>query len=160
MNKKEKILVSVGVLGAAALDVIMHMKLKKQWNESRKFNDKILMYYHMLNKWLELHQKGDTLIPYFLENQYKSVAIYGYKELGERLYDELKHSEIEVKYIIDNEADSIYADVDICTPERALQDVDVVVVTASFYFDEIEKMMKEKLDCPIVSIEDVIYWCS
>lgn len=160
MTKKGKILALFGILGAAVSETIMYIKLKKRWNETKKYNKKILMYYHILNKWLELHQKGKTLIPYFLKNQIKFIAIYGYKELGERLYDELKHSEIEVKYIIDNAADNIYADVDICTPERELQEVDAVIVTAPFYFDEIELIMKEKLDCPIISIDDVIYWCS
>lgn len=79
------------------------------------------------------------------------------KELGERLYAELKDSEIQVKYIIDKNADTIYADIDVVEPENILEDVDVIVVTAIHYFDEIEMMLGEKVDYPVISLEDVIY---
>ena len=79
------------------------------------------------------------------------------KELGERLYDELRDSEVEVKYIIDKNADAIYADIDVLTPEDELEEVDAIVVTAIHYFDEIEEMLEQKVDCPILSLEDIVY---
>ena len=88
---------------------------------------------------------------------FRSVAIYGMKELGERLYDELENSGIEVCYIIDKNADSIYADVDVITPDDDLKPVDVIVVTAIYYFDEIEEMLSEKVDYPVISLEDILY---
>ena len=106
-------------------------------------------------------QKADhtrkMTVSFFIQNGYKTVAIYGMKELGERLYDELKNSEIAVKYVIDQNADAIYADVDVVAPEDSLEDVDVVVVTAIHYFEEIESMLGEKVDYPIISLEDIIY---
>lgn len=96
-------------------------------------------------------------MPFFTQNSYKTVAIYGMKELGERLYDELKDSEIEVKYVIDKNADTIYADVDVIEPEDTLEDVDVIVVTAIHYFDEIEEALGAKVDYPVISLEDVVY---
>ena len=73
------------------------------------------------------------------------------------MYAELKDSEIQVKYIIDKNADTIYADIDVVEPENILEDVDVIVVTAIHYFDEIEMMLGEKVDYPVISLEDVIY---
>ena len=51
----------------------------------------------------------------------------------------------------------IYADVDVVTPEDVLEPVDVVVVTAIYYFDEIEENLSGKIQCPIVSLEDILY---
>lgn len=76
---------------------------------------------------------------------------------GETLIDELKGSKIEIAYGIDQRASSIYADVDIVSAEDTLKDVDAVVVTAISFFDEIEEKISLKLDCPIISLEDVLY---
>ena len=114
-------------------------------------------FYNTLNQWLKLRQEGRSLVEYFEKNEYKTVAIYGMKELGERLYDELSGSNIEVLYAIDKRADRIYANVDIVTPEEELLEVDVIVVTAIHYFDDIEEVLASKVDYPIISIEDVVY---
>ena len=60
-------------------------------------------------------------------------------------------------YGIDKKADSIYADVDVVSIDDDLAPVDVIVVTAITFFDEIEENLSEKLDCPIISLEDILY---
>lgn len=104
-----------------------------------------------------IRQEGKTLAEYFERNHYKTVAIYGMKEFGERLYDELKDTDITVKYIIDKNVDGVYADVDIITPDDEMPPIDVIVVTATYFFDEIEGTLGEKVDYPIVSLEDILY---
>ena len=42
-----------------------------------------------------------------------------------------------MKYAIDKNADGIYSDVEIVTPQEELKEVDAIVVTPVFYFDEI-----------------------
>ena len=91
------------------------------------------------DQWLRIRQEGKTLVDFFEKNDYKTVAIYGMKELGERLYDELENSGITVKYIIDKNADTIYADVDVLTPDDELEPVDVVVVTAIYYLMRLKR---------------------
>lgn len=130
---------------------------------SKKISDmevsaaKVHQLYMAFDQWLRIHQEGKTLVSYFERNAYKTVAIYGMKELGERLFDELEGSGIEVCYVIDKNADTIYADVDIVKPEEELRSVDVIVVTALYYFDEISELLDEKVDCPVVSLEDILY---
>ena len=62
-----------------------------------------------------------------------------------------------MKYAIDKKADSIYADVDVVTPDDEMAPVDIIVFTAIYYFYEIEEMMSQKVECPIISLEDVLY---
>ena len=155
--KKGKITLVTGALGTVAAGLAAGRKLKKEYDGRVELTQKLGSYYHILNQWLMIYQNGDSLVSYFVDNKYKSIAIYGYKELGERLYDELKDSDVEVKYIIDRTADNIYAEVDAYTPDDVLMEVDAVIVTASYYFEEIEKMLGDKLDCPIVSIGDVVF---
>ncbi len=160
--KREKAAIAFGItsLGMVGLGVRHICRLKRKYDYGNELKDKIVKYYHILNKWLSINQNDKSLVDFFIDNEYKSIAIYGYKELGERLYDDLKGSEVEVKYFIDKQADNRYAEIDGYTPDEVFPKVDVVVVTASYYFEEIEDMLSKKMDCPIVSIDDVIYWCS
>ena len=68
----------------------------------------------------------------------------------------MKDSNIEVRYVIDKNAENIYADVEVKKPEDDLEEVDAVIVTAVFFFDEIEEQLEKSLDCPIISLEDIV----
>lgn len=144
------------LLGATTGAAAVGVKQKKKDAETRDRLRKMGEFYELLLKWLEIEQKGHSIRSYFVENGYKTIAIYGMKELGERLFDELKDSEVEVKYIIDKQADTMYADVDIVTPEETLEEVDAIVVTAIHYMDEIEDMLEQKVEYPIISLEEII----
>ena len=62
-----------------------------------------------------------------------------------------------MQYGIDKNADNIYMDVNIVTMEDELKPVDAIVVTPIFFFDDIEEELSQKIDCPIISLEDVLY---
>lgn len=146
-----------GIAGAMAGGAAVSSVYLKKMDVAADNHKKIVSYYQLFNQWLMVRQEGKTLAEYFERNDYKTVAIYGMKEFGERLVDELKDSDITVSYIIDKNPDAIYADVDVITPDKELSPVDVIVVTATYYFDEIEEQLCEKVDYPIVSLEDILY---
>lgn len=145
------------IVGAAAGGTAARTVSSKKIKDMSQRGAKVHQLYMAFDQWLRIRQEGKTLVEYFKQQDYKTVAIYGMKELGERLYDELEGSGITVPYIIDKNADSIYADVDVVTPDEKLDPVDVIVVTALYYFDEIEEMLCERVDCPIISLEDILY---
>ena len=66
---------------------------------------------------------------------------------------------IEVKYAIDKNAASIYGDIDVLFPYESMEKVDVVVVKAIHYYDEIANNISGKLDCPVISLEEIVYDC-
>lgn len=144
-------------VGAAAGGAVVGSSSSKKIKEMADGHAKVHELYMAFDQWLRLRQEGKTLVEYFEKEGYKTVAIYGMKELGERLYDELKGSDVTVEYIIDKNADQIYAEVDVITPDEELKPVDVIVVTALYYFDEIEEMLSDKVDYPIISLEDILY---
>lgn len=127
------------------------MKLKKEQDYGKKMNS----YYMLLNKWMLIKQQGKSLADYFHKKGIASVAIYGYKELGERVYDELKETDIDVKYIIDQNM-YISTEIDKYSPDDELPLVDAVIVTVIYSFDEIEDALCENVDCPIISLEEVV----
>lgn len=143
--------------GVAAGGIAAGTTSSKKIREMAEVHAKVHELYMAFDQWLQIRQQGKTLVEYFTRNGYKTVAVYGMKELGERLCDELKGSDVTVSYAIDRNADAIYAEVEVVTPDDELAPVDVIVVTAITYFDEIEKMLCEKVDYPIISIEDILY---
>lgn len=156
MNKGISTLLCMAA-GAAAGGVVMGTKAFAKMKQMREFDKKLHELYMAMDQWLKIRQEGRTLVEYFQTNGYKTVAVYGMKELGEHLCNELAGTDITVGYAIDKKADRLYADVDIITPEDELAPVDVIVVTAITFFDEIEEMLTKKVDCPIISLEDILY---
>lgn len=49
-------------------------------------------YYEVLNQWVRLKNEGKQIEEFFEDNNYKTIAIYGYAELGHRLHEELVNS--------------------------------------------------------------------
>ena len=127
--------------------------MEKEVAKNKNISDKHLSLFLMMNKWVEVKQKGKHLKNYFQEKHYEKIAIYGMSYAGERLVEELMCSGIQVLYGIDKNADSIYADVDIVSTEDELEPVDAIVVTAISFFEEIKEELSEKTECPIISYE-------
>lgn len=77
--------------------------------------------------------------------------------VGETLLGELEGTNINAKYAIDKNADGIYSEIDVREPDEVLEHVDAVIVTPITYFNPIKDMLSQKMDCPILSIEDILY---
>lgn len=150
-------LLGAGVVGAVAGVIASGHKAAKKTKKAWGYADKHLALMQLLNQWLITKQEGKSILTYFHENGYKRIAIYGMSYVGERLYDELKNTDVEIAYAIDRNADRIYADIDILTMDDDLNEVDAVIVTPITFFDELEEQLIEKLSCPIISIEDILY---
>ena len=35
--------------------------------------------------------------------------------------------------------------------------VDAVIVSETFFFEDVEPMLSEKLSCPVISLEEIVY---
>lgn len=144
----------VGAVGAAiGTKSVMDKKIRR-WTS---LSEKHFALFSMMNQWVRVKQDGKNLSDYFEKNGFKNLSVYGMSYAGETLIEELKNSDISVVYGIDKNAESIFAEVDVVSPEDDLEVVDAVVVTSITFFDEIEEMLEKKLDCPILSLEDILY---
>lgn len=143
--------------GVAAGVSVAGQTLGKTVEKNKLMSDKHLALFLMMNQWVKVKQEGKNIASYFEENGYKKIAIYGMSYAGETLVSELKDSQIELKYGIDKNANHLYADMDIVTLDDDLEEVDAVVVTPIFFFEEIEEQLSQMLDCPIISLEDILY---
>ena len=141
------------VVGAGAVGVKMNIAL----DQKQSMSNKHFALFKMMNQWVKVKQEGKNLSSYFEDNGYHNIAIYGMSFAGETLVYELENTKTSVLYGIDKNAKSLYLDIDIVEPDSELKEVDAVVVTAITFFDEIEGMLSDKIQCPIISLEDILY---
>lgn len=145
------------LMGAMAGAIVVGRTARELINKEREMSDKHLTLFLMMNQWVKIKQKGINLAEYFDRNNYRKIAVYGMSYAGKSLVDELKGTDIDVAYGIDKNADAIDSDVDIISMDGVLEPVDAVIVTAATWFDEIEKNLSKKINCPIISLEEVLF---
>lgn len=151
----------VGVLstlaGAAAGIVGTEAVMKKEIDKQQQLSNKHLKLFKMMNQWVRIKQEGKSLVSYLETRGMHKVAIYGMNYAGETLVEELKGSNIEILYGIDRRANNLCAGFPIVSIDEPLDAVDGIIVTAVAFFDEIEEELRAKVDCSIISLEDIIY---
>lgn len=149
--------IGLAVLGFGILQLSGMNGTKKKLEDQKKMTEKNREQYLLLNQWLKLRQSGKSICNYLSEKGYKTVAIYGMGINGKRVIQELKDSEIEVLYGIDKKADSIVSEINVLAADADLPETDAIVVSEPIYIEEITKLLKTKVHCPIVSLEEAIY---
>lgn len=150
VNKGNVRLGDVCALGLGEKEDIAEYQRKKQ-------SDRLKKHCEILNHWLMNLQKGSTVGRYLAELGFHKVAIYGFGDLGQRLYQELLSGEVQVVYGMDRRVVSEDPAFTILTAPDAAREVDAVIVTAMIAFPGIAATLRETLNCPIISLEDVIY---
>lgn len=144
-------MVAGGIIGASAVGKIRNDKAEKIQEKSNKH----LALFLMMNDWVKVKQEGKNLSSYFKKHRYERIAVYGMSYVGETLVNELMDSEIELVYGID-QRDGLYSYINILSVDSSLPEVDAIVVTAITFFDEIEKVLRDKVSCPIISLASVL----
>lgn len=149
------IFIILACLYAGVVTFLFRLYFNRTKEEIEKVK-KMIRINEALNKWLELVQNGRSLTNFFLNNGYKSVAIYGMGDLGKKLFYELTKEGVDVLYTIDKNigTDDAYKMVSLT---EKLPGADVMVVTAVSSFDEIYLDLKSRFDGEIVNIEDVLW---
>ena len=154
------ILFPLGLIGGAGYVI---WKQRQALRMNSDFTNRYRSYYNMMNQWLRNKSEGKKSINYFEANQYKTIAIYGFGELANRLYEELKGSDIKIAYFIDKNADDIYYTND-NIPVVKIEDianqesVDAIIITPIYDYASIEESLMNVIeDAPIISLEDVVY---
>ena len=141
------------IFGMLMMDYIISKN--NSHKENQKQLEKIFLYYNIFNMWLDCKQQGKSLSDYMNSKGYKNVAIYGMKELGERLYVELINLGVNVVCVIDNNK-SVLGDFILLSPEDEIPSIDLLIITADYHFADIKEMMEKKVACPIISLSGLL----
>lgn len=147
----------VAILSAAAGAVLSTIMYKKKYEVLLKMSEKHLALYLMMNQWVKVKQENKSIAKYLEAKGYREVAIYGMNYVGETLLNELTGTNVIVKYGIDKEAERMYKDIDVLLPDDELPEVDLIIVTPITFWEEIKEKLSAKINCTIMSMEDILY---
>lgn len=151
----------VGIFGTI-LGCTVHFN-KKALREEKEMKERYKSYYELIHSWFENKNNGKTIEKYFVENNISNIAIYGKGTLGEMFYEEIKNTDINIKYFIDRSVEEVYEweeDIPVIGIKHIeKQDVvDAIIITPIFDYDEIQEDLENNgVDFTMVSLEDVIY---
>lgn len=106
---------------------------------------KQIQFYQLFVRWMRAKQKGKNIADVLISYGYKRVIIYGYAELGQLLFEELLGSNILVECVFDkNYMKYENNEVEICSPDSDVRNVDLVIVTAIYYYQDIKEELEVK----------------
>lgn len=144
----------IGVATVWGMNKRFSQQLEQVQTEADRYHD----YFFLLSHWLEVKNRGGSAASYFEDMGYKKIAIYGMGELANRLFEDLQGTGIEIVYGIDQNVSNCATSIEnVYSPSDKLPTADVIVVTPFPAYDNIESKLKENTNCPIISIENVIW---
>lgn len=159
MRKKIVNVALAVILGIETVALAIHSVIcKQQIGFLAEKNTKFKKYYNLLNEWMRQKNSGKKFEDYFRKHNINKIAIYGMGEIGQRLYEELKGTDIIIVTGIDQD-DNIEVELDIIEPmemEQISGAVDVVIVAAIADFDFIKETI-QAAGLEAMSLEEVVY---
>ena len=108
----------------------------------------------VFHQWLSFLYSGGQIETYLRERHYSRIMIYGNGYVGKSLLQALEKTDISVAAGMDRNV-PVESDDMIIGTDSIIPDVDAIVVTPVFYFNEICSMLREKTELPIISIEEM-----
>ena len=145
------------VIGGLAGGIItFRITLKKREAEKRNI-ERLNRTLNMLNQWLILKEKGIEL-KFPIENSInKKVIIYGFSIKGRHLARELIRSGVEVTAAIDRKKMSPFENIHVYQINHCNIEADIIINTVITEHQSVSNNLKKYFDCPIVSLEDIIF---
>lgn len=125
--------------------------------ETEKKLQKSVLFYWVLTRWMDLKIKGYGIADILGKLDYHSIAVYGYAEIGQLLCRELAATGVSVSYVLDKSVRNTGMEaLQVHVPQSGLPDVDAVVVTAVYYFQEIERELLQMGYQNIISLRTLL----
>lgn len=108
------------------------------------------------SKWLSNVLEGRSISDYLIQNGYTTVSLYGFGEIGKRLYYELKKcKDIMIEAIIDKSNSNDGVEVEVKPPFPVLSNTKLIILTV-LLDDGLMKTLKEKYETPCMDVYGLI----
>lgn len=116
----------------------------------------------MLKRWLENRNAGKTFVDYFHEYGYLTLAVYDAGELGRLLYEEIKDSDLTLRYFVDRNAEGLGTIEGIpvisLSQISCMEEVDVLIVSPIADYDAVCRVLAEKApELRTMSLKEAVY---
>lgn len=154
MQIKHKFVIISHLLVGVCIGAIVFKRVNKKYESLAEEHYKLNINYNFLMSWLS--HKGFDLSEDLSQKGYKIIAVYGMGSIGKLICKSIDNSVVRIEYGIDKNESGINSDIKILNPENNLPEVDAIIVTPVYYYDDIKKDLIRKVSCPIISLYDLI----
>lgn len=107
-------------------------------------------------RWILLEEKNRNVAEWFQKYNVSNIGIYGLGYLGKHLLHELERSDRHIVFIIDKNEKISHKDIPVFHSVNQLPEVEMIVVTAVTYYEEIERELKQATLAQIVSLDTIL----
>ena len=147
----------LGKGGEQELDAIVNEGLREQVRFHQKHYSKMEFIYNIFDQLLNLTESKRSIGHMLCEKGYIRIAIYGLGCIGKHVIAELKNSDIQIIYGIDQNAHNLKFDFPLYTIEDNLPQVDLILITIND--DKVRKQLCEKYEYSVVMIRELLKQC-
>lgn len=126
--------------------------LMKEVESLKIKNAQYYVYWTIMDKMLTLKEMGYKFSAVLHKRGYRTVAVYGMGMLGNHLVKELELENLVLSYGIDKRKESKRYSFPIYSLDDDLPEVDVIVISISYAYEEIEREIHNKMSCDIIDI--------
>lgn len=145
----------IGVCLIIIYKLKLNIKRKNEINKELKWknfklekSNKSLCYLYLLNK------KDNNIKKYFDRQKIKTVAVYGMNEIGKAFVETFLDAGINICYGIDKNTNISFSAIEIRQVENIDDQMDMIIVTAEAYFEEISGLLKVK--APVRKLNELL----
>jgi hypothetical protein len=150
--KKGTVIAGISVLSFITGFFLGGKMLVEMINEYKEQTNRNLSNMLIMNNWLNFIYSGGKISEFFYRNQYNKIMIYGGGYIGIRLAQALSNTDIDVVAIMDKKV--LYnEDISVIGIDASIPDVDCIVITPVYYYNEITDMLQKKTTIPMISIQ-------
>ncbi len=104
--------------------------------------DKYEGMFQIMHLWKQIASSDHNLSEYFVNRNYRTIAIYGKGRIGTHLENELRNTSVEILYYIDR--NGIQGKIECFTPEQDLPSCDCIVITVVTDAETIRDVLRKK----------------
>ena len=106
--------------------------MNRELRKAKNLSDKHLMLFLLMNEWVKIKQTNKSVSGYLLSKGYKYIGIYGMSYVGQRLYDELIYSDVEIIACVDQKGGGTYRNHQIVSNKKMADMIDATSLFISF----------------------------
>lgn len=144
------------VYGAEDLRRLEEEMLENTMNIRLRMLDRYHKMFYLMDKWMELGQRGIALSDYLANKGLRRIAVYGMNLLARRIIAELDTSMVKVEYVIDRNSDFLEEEIETRSPDQALEEVDLVIVALVEGEGKIRERLHERYRYPVRGFSEVL----
>lgn len=155
IHEVEQILVTNNILDDKEKEIILSRELREA--DRHKSVDIIVVY----DYWLYLEKRNQSVAGFLQKRSYFKIGIYGMGYIGNRLYDFLSSSDIEVVFAIDQRAEKFVCNVPTFCLENVqvknyMKRIDAIIVTAESAFESVKEKIVKEYGVPVLSFKSIL----